>query len=101
MDCDKLADHVDASTTSVAAVFVHELTHWTFISKGAGFGGNHIDDLADSPYDCFKLSDEGKLLNAENYALMATVSEELVPPVTRILFVIQKLTLPVLSVFVC
>ena len=36
--------------------------------------GKHIGDKANGAYDCFKLPDDDKLINAQNYAFCAAVS---------------------------
>ena len=47
-------------------------SHWNEIGKSAI--GKDVVDKAFTSYECFKLSKDDKLINAQNYAWLAVVS---------------------------
>lgn len=58
-----------AKMKSVAFRMVLEITHWVKVGDAAL--GKHITDKANGADDCFKLSKDVKLINAQNYAFLA------------------------------
>ena len=69
MTCDVLDGFASEKMKSIAFTLLHESTHWTQVGDAA-LGGRHIKDFANGASDCFGLSPENKLLNAQNYAFL-------------------------------
>ena len=73
LNCATLPPAVGLDSWVAAAITLHELTHWNQIGEYAL--GRRIGDTnaSFSPYACFTLPDDQKIVTANNYALHALV----------------------------
>ncbi|KAL9108046.1 MAG: hypothetical protein Q9227_007152 [Pyrenula ochraceoflavens] len=72
IQCGDLADSCSADMRSLAMTLLHEMTHYNSIGAAARGGLAIIDvDKGSGAYDCFKLDDDDKGDNAQNYAWLA------------------------------
>lgn len=69
-----LCDDLDASCSlkmrSLSMIMLHEWTHYDKIGSAA-LNEMTVEDYARGAYDCFKLEDDDKGENAQNYAWFA------------------------------
>ncbi len=70
VSCSQLDGYSSAKIRTVAGIMIHEFTHWDTIGSAAI--GQSIVDKARGASDCFNLSPGDKLLNAQNYAFLAS-----------------------------
>ncbi|MCJ1264481.1 hypothetical protein MMC22_004353 [Lobaria immixta] len=76
LKCADLDGFASMKMKSVAFTMVHESTHWDQVGDAAL--GKHIGDVkvngvtANGAFDCFNLSPSDKLVNAQNYAFLAS-----------------------------
>ncbi|KAG4444235.1 hypothetical protein IFR05_000332 [Cadophora sp. M221] len=68
--CSNFDDSCSAEMRSLPMTLMHEMTHFNSIGA-AGRGGIAILDEVGGAYDCFKLDDDDKGDNAQNYAWLA------------------------------
>lgn len=70
IECTDLDASCSSKMRSLPMTLLHEMTHFEDIGADA-HANERIIDLKSGAYDCFKLTDEQKRGNAQNYAWFA------------------------------